>query len=259
MYQGFNVSVRDDWFKGYRDDGLKNHTIQKARIGSAIDSFTGDDGSLIASKVAANWFPSIDADVFISHSHQDSELAIQLAGFLEYEFSITPFIDSCAWGYSNDLLKLLDDEYCYQKESDTYSYSRRNRSTCHVFMMLSVALSKMMNDCECVMFLNTPSSISSKAFIQGKTTDSPWIYSEIAMTGLLQRRSLPEHRRMAKSLVVRADEALDEELQVTYEVELGHLTKLGERGIASWKSAAQAANAKGADALDILYNLKRFD
>lgn len=109
------------------------------------------------------------------------------------------------------------------------------------------------------MFLNTPSSISSKAYIQGKATDSPWIYSEIAMTGLLQRRSPSEHRRMAKSLVVRADEALDEALQVTYEVELGHLTKLGERGITSWTNAARASSVKGADALDLLYKLQRFD
>lgn len=156
MYRGFNVSVPDGWFEHYKDDGFASHAIQKARIESTIDSFKAADGKLIASKVAANWFPSMDADVFISHSHQDSELAIGLAGFLKREFSITSFIDSCAWGYSNDLLKMLDNEYCYQEESDTYNYSQRNRSTCHVFMMLSVALSKMMNDCECVHVFEYP-------------------------------------------------------------------------------------------------------
>ena len=65
----------------------------------------------------ANWFPQIKADIFISHSHKDKGLALALAGWLEETFGLTAFIDSCVWGYANKLLKMIDDEYCYQKKS----------------------------------------------------------------------------------------------------------------------------------------------
>ena len=118
-------------------------------------------------------------------------------------------------------------------------------------MLLSTALSKMINNCECVIFLNTPHSIFSGDYIQGETTDSPWIYSEIAMTSLIQKRSLAGHRQLAKS-IVRADEAL----QVKYEVELDHLTKLTQTDVMRWKTAASSVTAKGTDALDILYSMQ---
>jgi hypothetical protein len=245
MYRGFNLSVPDTFFRRYYADGQGSHETQKAHIKSTLDSFKDSGGSLIASRLTADWFPSISADVFISHAHQDSELAIGLAGFLKHDLGISSFIDSCVWGYSDDLLRMLDDEYCWQEESNTYSYSKRNKSTSHVHMMVSTALSNMMNRCECIMFLNTPLSIVSADYIRGQITDSPWIYSEIAMTSLLRERSPSDHRRMAKS-AVRADEAL----QINYEVDLDHLTKLTARDMENWRDAVVA---KGTDALDVLY------
>lgn len=65
-------------------------------------------------------------------------------------------------------------------------------------MMLSKALVTMMDRCECLFFLNTPSSITPADVIgeagTGSTT-SPWIYSEIAMSGLIRRKSMSQHRR----------------------------------------------------------------
>ena len=250
MYRGFNLSVPEDYFQGYYDNGRGSHQNQKARVQSALDSFMDADGSLIASKLTADWFPSISSEVFISHSHQDSELAVRLAGFLNYEFNITSFIDSCVWGYSDELLRILDDEYCWQKDSETYNYRKRNRSTSHVHMMLSTALAKMMNNCECIIFLNTPKSIPSGDYIRGHITDSPWIYSEIAMTSLLQKRSPSDHRELAKS-IARVDEAL----RIRYEVELNHLTKLSPADINKWQK--NSPGSKGGNALDILYNFNK--
>ena len=65
----------------------------------------------------ANWFPQIKADIFISHSHKDEDLALALAGWLKVSFGLTAFIDSCVWGYANDLLKMIDYKYCYQKKT----------------------------------------------------------------------------------------------------------------------------------------------
>ena len=121
MYRGFNLSLERKFFKEenfkylyLRKVGFKSLTCQKATIKGIINSFIDDDGFLDGSKMQANWFPQIKADVFISHSHKDRELALTLAGWLRETFGLTAFIDSCVWGYANDLLKMIDNKYCYQ-------------------------------------------------------------------------------------------------------------------------------------------------
>lgn len=102
------------------------------------------------------------------------------------------------------------------------------------------------------MFVDTPNSISPKEYINGENeTDSPWIYSEISMTSLVQRRSLSEHR----GLVVKSARALDslsETFQIKYDVDLSHLIPLTGAQFAKW----QKCNKKGTGALDALYNLE---
>ncbi|MGL5262686.1 MAG: hypothetical protein ACRC9P_09930, partial [Bacteroides sp.] len=115
-----------------------------------------------------------------------------LAGWLKNTFGLTVFIDSCVWGHSNDLLKEIDTNYCYQSESKVYNYQKRNYSTSHVHMMLSVALTQMIYNTECLFFLNTPNSITPKSIIS--QSESPWIYSEIATTRLIKLRKPREHR-----------------------------------------------------------------
>jgi hypothetical protein len=248
MYRGFNLSVKESCFKGYEPDGAPAHANQKELVNSTIKAFRDAKGVLRASKLTANWFPQIDAHVFVSHAHKDSDLAIRFAGFLRFEFGIDAFIDSCAWGYADDLLSMIDKEYCWQPESETYDYRKRNRSTGHVHMMLSTAIIRMMNECECVFFLNTPSSISSEGFVGGHTTESPWIFSEVAMTSLIQKRTLSDQRGLVKSMV-RADEAL----QIKYDMDLSHLTNLTVKDMSDWRGGAQGR--KGFDALDFLYTL----
>ena len=248
MYRGFNLSVEEGLFESYAEDGQPDSDAQQARVNSLLSSLKDLKGRLIASRLTADWFPNIPCHVFISHAHKDSELAVQLAGFLKYHFKLDSFIDSSVWGYSDDLLRIIDDEYCWQKDSGTYNYQQRNRSTSHVYMMLSTALAKMINQCECAIFLNTPASISSKGYIHGDVTESPWIYSEIAMTSLIQMRDPSEHRVLRKSLV-RADEAM----QVKYDVDLGHLTTLSRRELEVWVNRAKGV--KGVAALDVLYEM----
>jgi len=202
----------------------------------------------------ANWFPAIETDVFLSHSHKDADLAIGLSGWLNIEFGLTSFIDSCIWGYSEKLLRMIDDKYCYQPSTKTYNYERRNKSTSHVYMMLSTALTKMMHSCECIIFISTPRSISPKNSIESEgETDSPWIYSEIAMTSLIQKRSPKEHRErtMVKSSI--AMDSLNESLQVKYDVDLSHLTLLTAADLNAWYKSNQKTSSQS---LDALYNLK---
>lgn len=249
MYRGFNLDLGSANLSDFLNEGRSIHENNKSLVDAKLAAFKDKDGNLLASEIIAGWFPAIEADVFLSHSHRDEEQVIGLAGWLHNKFQLKPFIDSCIWGRSTDLLRMIDDEYCYNKSTETYSYAKRNRSTSHVYMMLSTALSKMINSCECVVFVNTPNAISSKGYIEGETTDSPWIYSEIAMTSIVQKRTPAEHRGyMAKAAM------MFESLNVKYDIDLTHLTPLDFDDLAKWRSDN---NKKGSRALDALYDLKR--
>ena len=252
MYRGFNLDLGRTDLSRYVSSGQKIHASNKLLVEQKLESFNDRNGNLIASEIIAKWFPPIEADVFLSHSHKDKDQIIGLAGWLSEKFGLKSFIDSCIWGYSSDLLRMIDDEYCYNNSSETYNYQKRNRSTSHVHMMLSTALAKMINSCECIIFVNTPNSISPKNYIEGGTTDSPWIYSEIAMTSIIQKRAPADHRGLiAKSSA--GLEHLRESLNIKYDVDLMHLTPLNVNDLDKWNENNRKT---GADALDALYSLK---
>lgn len=251
MLKGFNLSnIDSNTFHDYLIFGDKQHQEQKKAVKHELDTFFNHDGNLDASRITANWFPNIDCDVFISHSHADSQIAIGFSGFLFRQFGITSFIDSCAWGYSDDLLRILDDQYCYQPESETYSYERRNKSTTHVNMMLSVSLSKMIDKCECLFFLNTPKSIKLSDFGGGASTASPWIYAEIALTNLIEKKL--STRRPAKAVEARVIK--EGSLPILYNLDTSHLTDLSVDDIISWKTTN--GRKRSFESLDVLYGIK---
>lgn len=261
MYRGYKVQLDDldteqtlD-ISNYIDIGKRLHDSNKEQVKNKLDSFKDKDGNLIASQIIENWFPPVKANVFLSHSHKDDDMVIGLSGYLFQKFQITSFIDSCIWGYSDDLLSLIDKEYCYRPSTNTYDYDKRNRSTSHVHMMLTIALTKMIHNCECIIFIDTPNSISPKEYIKGgRTADSPWIYSEISMTSLVRRRSPIAHRGVvAKS--ARAVDSLTESFQINYDVDLSHLTPLTSEFFTRWTTGKK----KGLEALDALYNLDAAD
>lgn len=39
-----------------------------------------EDGYFDASKLQESWFPQVEADIFLSHSHKDEKLIISFAG-----------------------------------------------------------------------------------------------------------------------------------------------------------------------------------
>lgn len=55
----------------------------------------------------------------------------------------------------NDLLREIDEKYCRHSNGTSFDYDKRNYSTSHVHMMLSIALSRMIDKCESVFFLNS--------------------------------------------------------------------------------------------------------
>ncbi len=163
MYKGFNLSLNDDLFQDYYKTGEQLNTINESAVKDALDSFLGANGKIDGSKLQEHWFPQIKADVFISHSHKDRDTALGLAGWLSESFGLKPFIDSCVWGYANDLLQEIDNKYSLltvNQSVTTYEYLHCNRTSAHVHMMLATALQMMINNTECLFFLNTPNAIN---------------------------------------------------------------------------------------------------
>lgn len=252
MYRGFNLDL--NWDNKYDDEyfiiGKTLYTLSKTQVRKKLKSFVANDGVLDGSKMQSNWFPQVDAEVFISHSHKDEKRAIAFAGWLFNTFNITAFIDSCIWGYADDLLKIIDNDYCRNDGESTYNYKKRNYSTSHVHMMLSTALLMMIDKTECLFFINTPNSISSSEVV--KKTESPWIYSEIAITQMI-RQEIPRRRKIQETKLFSKGGVINEHLRIAYEVGLSHLMDIDVDNLNAWKR--NNTSKMPYTSLDVLYDL----
>jgi len=265
MFKGFNLKLDIDF---YRDNdiisfdqcyklGKESFDKNKKTITDTLDKYIGLNGVLDGSKLQSDWFPQIKADVFISHSHGDEDYAIALAGWLNEAYGLTSFIDSCIWGYANDLLKNIDDVYSMNDDKTFYDYTKRNYSTSHIHMMLSASLSMMIDKTECLFFLNTPKSVKSSNIKVSNNKDakkdktlSPWIYSEIAMSYLIRKRSKNSHRD-----IVEFSKNLNEnkQLAIEYDLPLEHLTDIDHSTL--MKVYEETDHDDKYEALDNLYKI----
>ncbi|MEI6554227.1 MAG: hypothetical protein WCL70_01410 [Paludibacter sp.] len=243
MHKGFELFLSEDispifckkLFENYYPNEKQIFDSTNQRIERVISNFKSFSGNIDGTKMQANWFPQIRADIFLSHSHNDKDLAIAIAGWLRQEFGLKTFIDSCIWGHSKDLLKLIDNEFCSNKINNkiiSYNYENRNYSTSHVHMMLSSALTNMIDNTECVIFLNTPNSITPEDVIN--KTFSPWIYTEILMTSLIRLKRIEEYRPKITTESFSAIERR-KELKVEYVINTDHLAKMSTRTLLDWK------------------------
>lgn len=257
MYRGFNLTTEDD-FEKYKQEGELMYLYYQNRVQTAIAKYISPDGSLDGTKMSKDWFPEInDADIFISHSHLDESKAMGLAGWLYKNFGLNSFIDSCLWGDSNKLLREIDNRFCKRSEGDRtfYDYQMRNKSTAFVHMMLSAALSKMIDKTECLIFLNTPNSISISQAIT-ETTQSPWLYAEIETARIIQRRYPREkNESLARDLIEKAI-LMSESLETRFNTDLSHFYKIDQSDLDAWEigySMDKHFGKERSHALDILY------
>lgn len=136
-------------------------------------------GNIDAIQTQQNWFSCSEPfDIFISHSHDDKNLAIALAGWLYESFRLRCFVDSELWECCYEKIPQIKCE-CREKNIETTQISSG------VYIMLQMALIQMMDQSESVFFLNTNNSL--KKFPFTSTTFSPWIYSEISATRFLRQ------------------------------------------------------------------------
>jgi hypothetical protein len=252
MFRGFDVKIATYDEYHYRK-GLEIFSSNEAKVTETLQQFIGIDGVINGSDLQNNWFKNINSHIFISHSHQDKELAIALAGYLYEKFELLCFVDSCVWGYCDKLLKQLDNKYCRNDDGKSYNYELRNFSTTHVHMMLSTALNMMIDKSESIFFINTPNSLISSEITAH--TYSPWIYSELSTSKII-RKITPKRHLISENRTFSTKEELEnlnESLKIKYRVDLREYVELSETEIIEW---AENKVATPEEALDNLYEKK---
>lgn len=256
MYAGFNVKVDETNHPFLAEDyGYEDILrVQKEHIRESLHSFVDKDGSLGAKQLQEEWFPLIKADVFISHAHLNEKLAIKFANWLFKNFGLVAFVDSCVWGYADELLRELDNRFCYQDKSNTYNYFLRNQTTSHVHMILVTSILQMMDKCEAIMFLNTPDSVSKNDYLNptSSKTYSPWIYSEIIFTKYL-RKKLRRGKKLNKGLNRTYDDKM-KNVSVNYELNTEHMYDINRNDLILWRDSSIKSEGP-AECLDSLYKM----
>lgn len=247
MYSKFDLSISDDFYNNelneHLESGKQLYKSHEKLSKKSLKEFIYDNGHIDGSAMKSNWFQIEKVDIFISHSHKDIDKVIAFAGWLYDEFKLTAFIDSCVWNYCDDLIKQIDDEYCKIKDGTTYDYDLRNYTTSHVHIMLSTALTEMIDNTECIMFYNTPQSVSLADDLQiiknqeKKVTLSPWIYHELAMT-LFARKCKP-NRSVAtlENVLVHKNISERNNVNIEYDIDkyLDEMIPITSRELKYWK------------------------
>lgn len=191
---------------------LSDYTDMKTDISNVLkETINPDSGIIDGDKLKESIFPTDkygfpDFDVFISHSHNDLDLAKQLAAFLRDYMGMTPFLDNYVWGSADALLEEIDKTYCKTTDKRYYNYNKRNFSTSHVHTMLSMSILEMISRCKAFVFIGSSESLNlSQINASGPQTLSPWIYQELQFARTLSAvidRQLNEQRSFSSGGVI---------------------------------------------------------
>lgn len=250
MYNGFNLKINAErdcgpdsinfLDPGYIKTGETHLGDVSGKVNQELENMVLK-GTDIPDGVAIqnDWFPEINADIFISHSHSDRDLANGIAGWINQKFGLRCFIDSNVWGHADKLLKTVNDEHSDRHTGEhgenVYSYRLCNEAANHVNAMLTIALQKMIDRCECILFLNTNQSILPYEKPEDDATYSPWIYSEIVCTQLIRRREWEEYRKEIFHGDQRVLFEASEGFRPAYSVSLDHMMPLNMGDLMEWE------------------------
>lgn len=223
----------------------------------------GEDGIINVNVLGREQFPITPKHIFISHSSRDKDIATAFAYTLS-TLGITCFIDSIIWNNISQLQKELDQKYCWLDEDNKiYSYNKRNDSTAHVHAILSTALFKMIDNCECGIFIDSDNSIIKLDDINGDSTFSPWIYEEINYLDKI-RPNIPERFQDSFKTTCYSDngminESVEHTLKMAYPTDsLENLKILNVDMLSCLQKAKNiiernGIESEGEDLLDCLY------
>jgi hypothetical protein len=252
----------DQLEKNYKA-GLEAYASVQNEVKEQLDDFIRNDGMVDAAMLEKAWFPNLKCDVFLSHSHSDEKLAIAFANWLKQKFGISTFIDSTVWGYALDLQRELDDRYNKKPDGMGYYYEGSNRVCGFVDMLLATSLSKMIDNCECLMFLETGNSIipTNKS---NQETSSPWIYHELLQSKIIEKKYLRPKTKMFSQggrVVNTVTESRQTVFRPALPAETGHLYTLNDARLLNWLKIYQdnSEQISAYESLDLLYRLTTDD
>lgn len=78
MYLGFNLGTKADYTNWY-DKGKKMYHDKAFEINKSLKSYLHEGTETInGNLVEHDWFPKLNADVFLSHSHADEKMLLDL-------------------------------------------------------------------------------------------------------------------------------------------------------------------------------------
>lgn len=215
----------------------------------------GQNGVVDGTTLQNFWFPTqvAEYDVFISHSHNDLDDAVNLASWLERRCGLRCFIDHFVWNSADDLLQRIDSVYTWDPDRNVYDYNKRNFSTSHVHAMLSMAILDIIDRSECCIFIESDESINLEG-IKTKTL-SPWIYEELTYMKK-GRVTIPERYQHLRSQVrLFAEGASMEMLNESRELEVSYNVNLKEFASVDINDF-QSLQGQGLHGLDRLYRSK---
>lgn len=265
MYSKFKLSA--DLLQNYLDDFEKHDYIpsidideERLKVLKQLKIFEGATG-IIDGKTLQNYvFPTgevDDFDVFISYSHDDTELAKKFCSYLYEICGLKVFLDYYVWKSADNLLKKIDDKYCMTRDGKHYIYGRRNFSTSHIHAMLSMAILDIINKTECCIFIDSNHSIHMDNLSNTNKTRSlsPWLYEELSFMRYLPCQNSLIRTKMFSSGMENIYEGL--ELKIAHEVDTNGLIPMD---VVDLQLLAQYQGEKGLDALYHRYSYKpRFD
>ncbi|MBV2182680.1 MAG: toll/interleukin-1 receptor domain-containing protein [Castellaniella sp.] len=240
-------------------DQVKSYSRRGNEILVKLEEYLLDKEKILdASLIERSIFPTQDVDVFISHSHKDRDEAIKLALSFESR-GLRVFVDSCVWGYADELLKAIDNKFCIPTGWKNYSYPLRNRTTANVYMILNSALHGMIDNAELLIFLDSENSVRVEDYVNDdEYLSSPWIFSELMFAGRVRRKPRRKIVRAEESISfdsVTASKKAEAEFvysvpKLSYSIEFDHLVAwLREDG----SSKSPVKSVRGLLHLDRLY------